>query len=154
MTWEAGSKPLIGSRAGVEMFKRIDPALLGEHLRAREGTFVILQRNPDASDVAKFTQALGRQAADCSDINADLSSALAMLATLDEYIAVSNTNLHLRAGVTSSGVRHTTTLVCHPPEWRWGQQGSESPWFPGVRVLRELAPSGYPDTWSGALSAL
>jgi tetratricopeptide (TPR) repeat protein len=154
VTWEAGSKPLKGRRAGVDMFKRIDPALLGEHLRAREGTFVILQRNPDASDVAKFTQALGRQAADCSDINADLSSALAMLASLDEYIAVSNTNLHLRAGVTSSGVRHTTTLVCHPPEWRWGQQGSESPWFPGVRVLRELAPSGYPDTWSGALSAL
>jgi hypothetical protein len=113
-----------------------------------------LQRNPDASDVLKFTQTLGSQAADCSDINADLSSALAMLATLDEYIAVSNTNLHLRAGVTSSGAQHTTVLVCHPPEWRWGQHGIETPWFPGFRVLREMAPSGCPDTWHAALDAL
>ncbi len=155
VTWEAGSKPLVGNRAGVDMFKRIEPALLGEYLRGREGTFVIMQRNPDASDVAQFSRALGKQVTDCSDINGDLSAALAMLAVLDEYIAVSNTNIHLRAGVTGFGEQHrTTTLVCHPPEWRWGQHDHESPWFPGIRALRESAPSGRPDTWSTALSQL
>jgi hypothetical protein len=154
VTWEAGSKPLVGSRAGVDFFKRVSPALLGESLRTRKGTFVILQRNPEACDVSEFIQALSRTAWDCSDINGDLSAALAMLALLNEYIGVSNTNLHLRAGVTSSGEHQTTILACHPPEWRWGHHGHESPWFPGIRVLRELAASGRPDTWSTALSQL
>jgi hypothetical protein len=79
-------------------------------------------------------------------VNDDLDSMAGLLAVLDEYVAVSNTNVHLRAGLG-----HTSrVLVPFPPEWRWMAAGDESPWFPGCRVYRQ-APER---TWTSALSAL
>ena len=58
---------------------------------------------------------------------------LALLALLDDYVGVSNTNMHLRAGVN----RTAKVLVPAPPEWRWMAEGKESPWFPGFTVYRQ-----------------
>jgi hypothetical protein len=52
---------------------------------------------------------------------------------LDEYVGVSNTNMHLRAGLGLSA----RILVPYPPEWRWMAEGDLSPWFPGFSVFRE-----------------
>jgi hypothetical protein len=68
-------------------------------------------------------------------VNEDLREALAVLAALDEYVAVSNTNVHLLAGVG----RHARVLVPCPPEWRWMRTGDASPWFPGFSVYRQPA---------------
>jgi hypothetical protein len=65
---------------------------------------------------------------------------------VDDYIGVSNTNVHLRAGTG----RSARVLVPGPPEWRWMIHGEESPWFPGFRIYRQ-APDG---DWSEALARL
>ena len=71
---------------------------------------------------------------------------LALLDCLDDYLAVSNTNVHLRAmlGKTSQ------VMVPMPPEFRWGRKGDESVWFPGTTLHRQL-PGG---NWSTALAQL
>ena len=56
-----------------------------------------------------------------------------LLASLDEYITVSNTNVHLRAAVG----RTSRVLVPSPPEWCWMDVGSESPWYPGTALYRQ-----------------
>jgi hypothetical protein len=71
---------------------------------------------------------------------------LALLDVLDDYIGVSNTNMHLRAGAGKTA----RVLVPWPAEWRWMIAGGTSPWFPGFRIYRQR-PDG---DWKEALTAL
>jgi hypothetical protein len=79
-------------------------------------------------------------------LNEDLEAMLALLALIDDYIGVSNTNMHLRAGVGKTA----RVLVPCPPEWRWMAQGEMSPWFPGFRIYRQKNDGD----WSTALNEL
>ena len=88
----------------------------------------------------------GRKAHDLTALNDDLEDMLAALSLLDEYVAVSNTNVHLRAGAG----RTSRVLVPNPPEWRWMAAGDESPWFPGCRVYRQKLSGD----WEEAFAAL
>lgn len=116
--------------------KRAPVEELGRLLRPLKATVVILQRRPDPQDLAQFRSALGRDALDAADSNDDLRDALALLSLLDEYIGVSNTNMHLLAGLPGKRAR---VLLQMPPEWRWGRAGEESPWFPGFSLYRQDA---------------
>jgi len=66
-------------------------------------------------------------------LNEDLEAMLALLALIDDYVGVSNTNMHLCAGAG----RTARVLLPRPAEWRWMISGNESPWFPGFRVYRQ-----------------
>ncbi len=79
-------------------------------------------------------------------LNADLEAMLALVGALDEYVAVSNTNVHLRAAVA----RESRVLVPNPPEFRWMQRGAQSPWFPGTTVYRQDVMGN----WASALDQL
>jgi hypothetical protein len=65
---------------------------------------------------------------------------------LDDYVAVSNTNTHLRAA-TGKGAR---VLVTSPAEYRWMAKGDTSPWFPGFVLYRQDADF----SWDRALARL
>ena len=95
---------------------------------------------------AKALRAAGRAVIDLSAANEDLESILALIGLLDEYVCVSNTNVHLRAAQGAA----CRVLVPNPPEFRWGAEGAESPWFPGTRVYRQAPDGG----WDAALAAL
>jgi hypothetical protein len=64
---------------------------------------------------------------------------------VDDYVGVSNTNIHLRAGVSP----RARVLVPFPAEWRWHAPG-RSPWFPGFDVYSEDREAG----WDAALARL
>jgi tetratricopeptide (TPR) repeat protein len=133
LTWKAGlSSEEAKKWSGAYWSKQVAPARLGEMLRGLPGTPVVLQRNPDAAEIVELSAGAGRAAIDMSAVNDDLLDAIALLASLDEYIGVSNTNMHLLAGIEGSTARVVLPL---PTEWRWGMHG-ESPWFPGIRVYR------------------
>jgi len=133
VTWGAGLTSDEGKNwQGAFWKKRVPPERLGALLRGLPGTPVILQRKPEAADIAAFSEAAGRPALDMSATNEDLLDAIALLALLDEYIGMSNTNMHLLAGVSG---RHARVLLPVPAEWRWGSAG-QSPWFPGFVLYR------------------
>ena len=79
-------------------------------------------------------------------LNDDLEAMLAVCGRLDDYVCVSNTNVHLRASLGGA----CRVLVPHPPDYRWMSEGRVSPWFPGTRIYRETASDG----WTGALAEL
>jgi tetratricopeptide (TPR) repeat protein len=145
----AGPAPWIAVtwRAGVpgSTLREAPGAALGTALAATRGTVLVVQRKPDPADIAAFTAALGRRAVDLSDVNDDLEDMLALMSLAHDYVAVSNTNVHLRA---SAGCP-SHILVPHPPEWRWFAEGA-SPWFPDAKVYRQ----GADGKWSGALDSL
>ena len=83
---------------------------------------------------------------DLSTANEDLGEILGLLSELDDYVAVSNTNIHLRAGLG----RTARVLVPNPPEWRWMRTEGGSAWFRGFSVYRQPASHD----WTGQLKQL
>ncbi|HJS32905.1 MAG TPA: tetratricopeptide repeat protein [Alphaproteobacteria bacterium] len=140
VTWRAGV--VVGGR----FTKEIPASILARALAGKAGSAISLQRNPTADETAAFITAFGRPVANFSDVNDDLEDMLALVSLIDEYVAVSNTNVHLR---TACG-RATRVLVPHPPEWRLMAEGSISPWYPRSRLYRQAA-SG---SWDAALAQL
>jgi len=119
---------------------------LGATLRQAPGTLIALQRHPDAGELESLASACGRTVADLTECNESLEDMLALMEIIDDYVGVSNTNMHLRATTgRSAGV-----LVPNPPEWRWMHRGFHSPWFPAFRIYRQSAQG----KWTEALQQL
>jgi hypothetical protein len=136
VAWRAGTDFRRRSEFGTNirsLFKEVPPDRLASVLAHAPGTLVSLQRLPDEGEVARFAAAAGRPVFDAAGANEDLDDALALLAVLDDYVGVSNTNVHLAAGLGRPG----RVVVPYPPEWRWIVEGEGSPWFPGFAVYRE-----------------
>jgi tetratricopeptide (TPR) repeat protein len=134
LTWRAGTT---GTGPNRNLLKDVPPALLGQRLRSDRATWVSVQRAPGSGEREALEQALGAPVHDASYANNDLEEILALIAAVDDYVGVSNTNTHLRGG-TGGAMR---VLVPHPPEWRWGTEGDRSPWFPTASITRQL-PNG------------
>jgi tetratricopeptide (TPR) repeat protein len=137
LTWRAGTqrqgKSEFAAVGVAALYKEIDIAALGQAARHWPGTLLVLQRLPASGEVASLSRAAGRQAHDLSDLNEHLDDMAAVLALIEEYAGVSNTNMHIRAGVGKAA----RVLVPFPPEYRWMHSGDASPWFPGFRVYRQ-----------------
>ena len=142
VTWRAGT-----SRAGrIALSKSVPVELLGSALQGIAGTFVSLQRAPQAGELDQLAASLGAPVHDLAAANEDLAQALACMQQLDEYVGVSNTNTHLSA----SAGKASRVLVPWPAEWRWAQAGESSPWYREARIYRQDERRD----WSGALSRL
>jgi Flp pilus assembly protein TadD len=149
VTWRAGARkqnrPEFAQRAEDPLEKEIDIGTLASALRGWRGSVLILQRQPLEGEVAAFGRALGRACADLSAVNEDLPDMAALLTAMDEYVGVSNTNMHIRAGVG----KPARVLIPFPPEFRWVDAG-ETPWFAGFRLYRQ-PPGG---DWRPVMASL
>lgn len=134
VTWRAGLLPDERQADALALRKEVPPAELGAALRPLKASVVSLQRKPAPRDYEQFRSALGRPALDLCTVNDDLRDAIAVLSLLDEYVGLSNTNTHLRAGCSGRTAR---VLVPSAAEWRWGLEGRHSPWFPEFTLYRE-----------------
>ncbi len=141
VTWRAGIANKVDA-----VFKLAPIEEIAKVLRPANATVLVLQRTPEAGEIDALTHGLGREAHDLTALNDDLEDMLALLALIDEYVTVSNTNVHLRAGAG----RTSRVLVPDPPEWRWMVTGDESPWFPGSAVYRQ----GMDGDWGAAFGTL
>jgi Flp pilus assembly protein TadD len=136
LTWRAGIDVLRNREFGANrdvISKEVPPQLLGHAIRGFPGTLVSLQRGPTAAELDAIRGAAAAPVHDLSPANDDLREVLAVLAELNEYVAVSNTNIHLLAGLR----RAARVLVPHPPEWRWMRRDGPSDWFPDFPVYRQ-----------------
>jgi hypothetical protein len=144
LTWRAGTGPESGNRN--VLYKEVKFADFVAMAKSLPGTLLVLQRNPKAGEVRALGEACGERVVDLSALNADLEAMLALLAQIDDYVGVSNTNMHLMAAL-GHGAR---VLVSRLAEFRWMVEGAESPWFLGFRVYRQET-SG---SWVGPLSSV
>jgi tetratricopeptide (TPR) repeat protein len=132
LTWRGGVGSAGPARTQVKEF---EIPRLGDALRATAATWIAIQRLPRAGELDRLSSAIGARVHDFCGANDDLEDMLALLGLVDEYIGVSNANTHLRAATGAGATMQV--LVPNPPEWRWGLAGDRSPWFRGMRVIRE-----------------
>jgi hypothetical protein len=150
VTWRAGRKreprPEFLQEGSVPLYKEIAIDTLARAVKSWRGTILIIQRAPTSEDSAAFLRALGRGAHDLSACNEALEEMAALLCVVEEYVGVSNTNMHIRAGIGKTA----RVLVPFPPEFRWMHAGDTSPWFPGFCLYRQSAQGD----WTAAASRL
>ncbi len=141
LTWRAGTTGISGA-----LSKAAPLAAISRALGEVEATVVSVQREPLDGELSDLAEALGRTPLDLSAFNVDLEDMLALMGLLDDYVAVSNTNVHLRA----ARGRTSRVLVPLPGEFRWMADGPTSSWFEGTTVYRETVADG----WTTAIEAL
>ncbi len=144
--WRAGLQGLQAPELPVPLAKQIPLPTLAQALQGVSATLVALQRHPHPGELDAFANLAGRPVHDFTSCNDDLDDALALLDVLDDYVAVSNTNMHLLASLGRMG----RVLMPCPPDWRWMASGRYSPWFPGFAIYRQ---NGDGD-WSSAMRDL
>lgn len=133
LTWRAGTATHDQGGADWALCKEVALSALAPNLRGFRGTLLALQRNPAPGEISTLAAETGAPVHDCTDLNDDLEGMLALLEVIDDYIGVSNTNMHLRAATG----RSARVLVPSPAEWRWMAAGLTSPWFPGFTIYRQ-----------------
>lgn len=146
LTWRGGVAPAEQREEAWLLHKEVRVEPFAHALKDFPGTLVALQRNPEPGEFATLSRTVGKPVCDFSDLNDDLESMLAALALAEEYVGVSNTNMHLRAAAG----RTARVLVPCPAEWRWMASGASSPWFPGFTLYRQSLDGD----WSPALARL
>ena len=146
LSWRAGTPLEEQHELKWNLRKEVPVQQLADALRGLNATLIALQRRPGPGETESFSKLLGAPVHDLTRLNEDLEGMLALLSLLDEYVGVSNTNMHLRAAVGKTA----RVLVPRPAEWRWMMVGDESPWFPGFRIYRQKPDGG----WNAAISAL
>jgi Flp pilus assembly protein TadD len=77
----------------------------------------------------------GMNLTDCSAELNDFSDTAALVANLDLIICIDTATAHL-AGAMGKPV---WLLLKHVPDWRWMLNRPDSPWYPTMRLFRQLA---------------
>jgi tetratricopeptide (TPR) repeat protein len=145
LTWRGGTDRRAASEFGMahraSLFKEADLRSIAAAVRGFPATLVAIQRHPAAGEIDKLAALAGQPVHDLCAANDDLEDMTALLALLDDYVGVSNTNMHLRVGLGLAA----KVLVPNPPEFRWMAAGDRSPWFPGFGVYRQRPDGGWHD---------
>ena len=144
LTWRAGTRGLRKALSKEAPEFALARALAGA--RGGAATWIALQRLPAAGEIDAVAGALGATLHDLTALNEDIEDMLALVALLDDYVCVSNTNVHLRAACA----RACRVLIPHPPEFRWMTAQGRSPWFPDMPTYRQRQDGG----WDRAFAAL
>ncbi len=148
VTWRAGVAE--GVHQGT-ISKFVPPRALGEALRGEQRRIIVIQRGMRDAEFQAFKDGLGRDDVEVFEPKAspgqELLTILRRLRGLQEYVGVSNTNMHM-LGLVGRGAH---VLVPTPPDWRWPSLGgaNDSPWFPHCHVYRQTAYG-----WDEALEIL
>ena len=136
-----------GAPGGTGIFYKFAPIDgLAKGLSPVPATFLALQSGPEAGEIDRLAAGLGRAVHDLGALNGTVEDMLAALSLIDEFIAVGDANVHLRAGAG----RASRILVPHPADFKCMDGGASSPWFPGSGLYRQAVDGD----WQAAFDAL
>jgi tetratricopeptide (TPR) repeat protein len=150
---ELGPPPYVGlswrkgAPGGTGIFYKFAPIDgLAKGLSQVPGTFLALQDGPRADEIDRLSAGLGRPVHDLGALEGTVEDMLALLSLIDEYVAVGNANVHLRAGAG----RTSRILVPYPADYKCMNEGAGTPWFPGSKLYRQAVDGD----WQAAFDAL
>ena len=69
----------------------------------------------------------------------DFADTAAVIANLDIVISVDTAVVHLSGAIG----KPVWTLLPFDPDWRWLLNREDSPWYPGMRLFRQLQPNDW-----------
>lgn len=100
-------------------------------------TFFSLQVGPAAKQL--HSNLLNRTIKDCTTYITDFSDTAAIINCLDLVISVDTAVAHLAAALC----KPTFVLLPYCPDWRWLLRRDETPWYPSMRLYRQITPGDW-----------
>ena len=99
--------------------------------------FVNLQYGDVSRDLAALDASAQSRMFICRDIDnfRDLDGLAALMCNCDLIVTVGNTTAHLAGAL---GLK-AWVLLPFSPSWRWMNSGSQTPWYPALRLYRQAA---------------
>lgn len=123
-------------------------AVLRPLFEKSDDEWVSLQFGPGADAVAE--QGLSNVIADWSQYLRGFGDTAAAIDALDLIIAIDSSTAHL-AGALGCPV---WLMLKYAPDWRWGTEGDTTPWYPTMRLFRQLEPGDWQDVVGRVAQAL
>ncbi len=120
---------------------------LGPLLRTPGTSFFSLQVGERSKDLAEHSE--GRIEDLTSDI-ANFADTAAAIRCLDLVISVDTATAHL-AGALGQPV---WILLPFVPDWRWGRERDDTPWYPTMRLFRQARQGDWPEVMERVTAAL
>lgn len=103
--------------------------------------FVNLQYDSRSTDDDLLPLVASGVVVDWRDALEDYERTAALIASLDVVVSVCTAAIHL-AGALG---RPTLIMAPYSPEWRYGIEGSDMPWYPSVHIERQRLPGEWSD---------
>ncbi|MEM7540221.1 MAG: tetratricopeptide repeat protein [Pseudomonadota bacterium] len=114
--------------------KSLPVEALSKTIQQWPGSVLSVQREPEAGEVERLSRLISKPVADFQDIDNDFLGALALFEEINEYVAMSNSNVYI-AGATDCRMR---ILVKAPADWRWSlSEQAQSSWFSTATLYPE-----------------
>ncbi len=120
--------------------------LFGRLFSVAETAFFSLQVSKNSGKVPPLPEGVY----DCSAELADFAETAAAVASLDLVIAVDTAVAHL-AGAMG---KPTWLLLPFKPDWRWGLEREDSPWYPTMHLFRQRRAGDWPEVLARVSTAL
>lgn len=140
---DLGTVPRVGLswRGGSDNTRRnlrsLDLAALGVLLQIDNARFVSLQYGSGIdTEIAGLDGDLCRRLRHYPEAIANYDETAALVSNLDLVISVQTSVVHL-AGALG---RTVWVMVPFSPEWRYGHDGTDMPWYPSARLYRQPQP--------------
>lgn len=108
-------------------------------LLSADNTFYLLQKDCRANDAAWLQTTT--QIRDLRAALQDFEDTAAIISQLDLVISVDTSVAHL-AGALG---KPTWVLLPFVPDWRWLEERTDNPWYPGMRLYRQSAAGNWTD---------
>ncbi|MDQ8154391.1 MAG: tetratricopeptide repeat protein, partial [Gemmatimonadota bacterium] len=124
-----------------DRYRSVPFAALFSAVQSDDVALFSLQKGPHAADRPAWSEAAGL--VDLAPHLQTLDDTASAIEALDLVITVDTAMAHL-AGALG---RPTWTLITRVPDWRWLRDRSDSPWYPSMRLFRQVVP----DEWSRPL---
>jgi hypothetical protein len=126
---------LVWAASDWDTSRSIPFALLRALLQTSGATFFSLQQGAAAADPAVASSGIVA----LSPYTTDIAQAAAAMLELDLVITVDGMTAHL-AGTLG---RPTWVLLKHDADWRWMTGRNDTPWYPTMRLFRQLSPGDW-----------
>jgi len=110
-------------------------------LQTADCDFFSLQVGPGAADLAALPA--GTPVTDLGSRVKDFTDTAAVMRQLDLIISVDTAALHLAGALA----RPAWGLLPYAPDWRWLLQREDTPWYPTLRLFRQVAQGD----WAGVI---
>jgi hypothetical protein len=137
LVWAGNPRRGNPAAAAVDRRRSIDPERLAPLAAAAGITFFSLQTGEAAASAR--TPPPGLALVDLGSRIADFRDTAAILCGLDLLITVDTAAVHL-AGALG---RPVWLLNRFDTDWRWGREGTGSPWYPSLRLYRQARPGDW-----------
>jgi Flp pilus assembly protein TadD len=113
-------------------------------LERSSAQFFSLQKGPAARQIGQFSS--GLKLVDLTEELVDFADTAGLIANLDLVICVDTAVAHL-AGAMGKPV---WLMLPFAPDWRWMLDRDDSPWYPSVRLFRQLRAGD----WGGVVGRI